>query len=209
MIKILKAEYSYLMYGSIKSGLVIAGLFFFYRTLEVVIVNRITFMIGLFLIAQLIGTRRTEKRSYNETRLPIKFKTLSSIRLILVALPITILYSIAIALNLSMFGYSTVWNDSVFELISMYLISMLISFVYYFLTDIFSVFQTKKGRIIYEVVIGIIIGIALLFTMVTTEKSYSTSLYFGISINIFAAIGIIFFAFVTRSTFRQKESHIS
>jgi len=166
-------------------------------------------MIGLFLIAQLIGIRKTEKRYYNETRLPIKFRTLSSIRLALVALPLTILYTSAIALNLSMFGYSTVWNDSIFELISMYIISLLFSIVYFFMTDIFCVFQTKKGKIIYEVVIGILIGIGVLLTMITTEKSYSTSLYSGISINVFATIGIIFFAFVTRSTFKQKESHIS
>jgi hypothetical protein len=196
------------MFGSIHTLLIIAGLFFFYKTIDVVIVNRITFMIGILHTSQLIGTRRKEKRSEIESKLPVTFKTIAITRLIMIAIPILILYSIGISINLYFLGFSSGWNDTIFELISMCLITILFSFVYYFLTDIFSVFQTKKGQIIFEVTVGIIIMVAAFLTIITTEKSYSTSVFAGVTINIFELVGIVFFAFVTIYTYRQKESHI-
>jgi hypothetical protein len=208
MLKIIKAEYSYLMYGSIHSLLIIVSLVLFYKIIDVVILNRVTFMIGILLLAHLIGSRKKEQRSYKEIVLPLQIKTLALTRLVMTALPILILYIISIGLNIYFLGFHTAWNDSIFELISMCLISILFSFAYYFLTDIFSVFQTKKGRIIFEAVVGLIIMAAALLTIITTEKSYSSSIFSGITINIFELLGIIFFSFVTVYTFKQKESHI-
>ena len=208
MFKIIKAEYSYLAFGSIHSLLIVLALIVFYKTADVVILNRITFMIGILLIAHLIRSRNTEKRSFTEMLLPLSIKQMAIARLVIILIPIILLYSISIFLNIYFLGFHFGWDDTIFELFSLGLISIFFTYVYYFLSDLFSVFTTKKGKIIYNISIGIIVAIAALFTIITTEKSYVVSLTSGIMLNIFELLGIIFFALVTIYTFQQKESHI-
>ena len=105
MIKILKAEYSYLYYGSYHTILILIGLAIVYNTMDVIIINRLVFMIGLMLVLHLIGNRKKEYRSCFESKLPVTFKTLAITRLIMIAFPIIILYAIGICINLYYLGF--------------------------------------------------------------------------------------------------------
>jgi hypothetical protein len=208
MWNIIKAELAYLKVKLFPASLVLVGLSVLYILEDKQILSRLTFLLAAFVVAKLIGAGKAEKRKYWHTVLPISLFQLAAARLWLSILPVFAIYTSAILFNLFIYGYQAQYNDSIFELLSLGLVTILISFVYFFLDDIFCVFRTKNGQIIFHMILSIIMGIGTLATIITVERTFAGSVESGLILLAFLVVSIILFAVFTLYTNNQRESHI-
>ena len=208
MLKLIKAELSYIKHQIHNGILLILVLSLFALVRGFNPTNLICFILFMQFISFTYLSEVKESRGFKYMQLNLSNREIAIFRIVLPLVGFLIIYTLGIISYLIFDFPPDGFHDTVHELILFGGLGLMAFYTYLFFSDLFSLFQNKSGFIIFNIIVGSLLLIALVLTAMTVRNAYNNSISSGIILILFTYVGAAILALISYITFQHKESHL-
>ena len=149
-----------------------------------------------------------EGRELTFRLLTLSARDIATLRILLVFLGFVFIYAISLGLNYFVFQPDNNFRDGYHELFMFGAIGLLGIFMYLITADYFSIFKNKRGFVLFNTIIAVIIGIISFGVIFSVKTSFDSS---EASSSILIAVLYLcsfFFATISFYTYQNRESYM-
>ena len=208
MLKLIKAELSYIKYQIHNALFLLLGLSLFALIRGFNPTNLICFILFIQFVSFTYLSELKENRGFKYVQLSLSNREIAIFRILLSLIGFLIIYTLGIISYLIFEFPPDGFHDTLLELILFGGLGLMSFYTYLFLSDLFSVFQNKSGFVVFNIIVLTILLFALVSTAMSVGNIYSSSINAGITLIILVYIVAAAFALISYKTFQHKESHL-
>ena len=208
MLKLIKAELSYIKFQIHNALFLLLGLSIFALIRGFNPINLICFILFMQFVSFTYLSEIKENRGFKYMQLNLSDREIAIFRILLSLIGFLTIYTLGIISYLIFEFPPDGFYDTIQELILFGGLGLISFYTYLFLSDIFSVFQNKSDFAVFNIIVGTIILFAIVSTAMSVRNIYSSSVDDGITMIIFVYIIVAIFAVISYITFQHKESHL-
>lgn len=208
MLKLIKAELSYIKYQIHNALFLLLGLSFFALVRGFNPTNLICFILFMQFVSFTYLSEVKENRSFKYMQLNLSNREIAIFRILLSLIGFLIIYTLGVISYLIFDFPPDGFHDTIQELILFGGLGLMAFYTYLILSDLFSLFQNKSSFVVFNIIVGTIILFALASTAMSIRNVYGGSANSGITLIILVYVGTAILAAISYKTFQNKESHL-
>jgi hypothetical protein len=204
---IIKAQIEYSLNKIHHTLILFVGIFTYAYLKEFNPLNLFCFLLFVQYASIAVLKNPKENRYYTLRLLGVAAKRIALSRILIIMLGFIIIYTFAVLVHNFFLDIQYGFRDSINELFMFGGVALCGIFFYMMISDVFSVFKYKSGFILFNVAMGILIGLLAFAVIIAIFESYQTSSYLSQVFVVILYIVSISLAAISYFTYQYRKSH--